>query len=150
MSLFTAESYTTLPYYFIVMVGICFIVSAAQQLATWRHLPHPTPSDDLTSPETSQNITSHTLSGHSYGSTNYHAGHNALRPSKVQWHDMVDIVGCGTSYTSLEHFRIAVNSLLQLISSCKRRAHRPFYCHIYFYDQALAAETELWIWKITA
>jgi len=80
-------------------------------------LPHPTPSDDLSSPETSQNITSHTLSGHTYDSTNYHVGHNALKLSKVQWHDMVDVVGCGTFYTSLEHFRFAVNSLLQLISS---------------------------------
>jgi hypothetical protein len=67
-----------------VMVGICFIVSGAQQLDTWRHLPHPTPSDDLSSPEKSQNITSHTLSGHTYDNTNYHAGHNALEISKVQ------------------------------------------------------------------
>jgi len=67
-----------------VMVGIYFIVSGAQQLAIWRHLPHPTPSDDLSSPETSQNITSHTLSVHTYDSTNYHAGHNALELSKVQ------------------------------------------------------------------
>jgi len=44
--------------------------------------------------------------------------------------------------------QIAVNSLLQLISSCKLRAHQPFYCHIYFYDQ-LAAETVLLILKIT-
>jgi len=73
------------------MVGICIIVSVAQQLATWRHLPHPTPMDDQSSPESSQNITSHTLSGHTNDNTNHHARHNGLEISTVQRHDVVDL-----------------------------------------------------------
>jgi hypothetical protein len=66
------------------MVGIRFIVSGTQQQAALSHLPHPTPPDDHTSLETSQNATSHTHSGHS---TNYHFCHNpsgAIKRSVTQ------------------------------------------------------------------